>query len=175
MKALSLIQPWATLVLTGAKGFETRSWTTTYRGPLLIHAAKGFPVFARDFCISVTDLTPTELPFGAIIGRVVLKNIYRTEDLAPTLTALELLYGDYLTGRWAWELVEAEAFEHPIPYKGALGLFEVILLAELPGPHEPGCECPRAKCTLARLTPLIDDEIYEALKDVGLWFQQRRG
>ena len=41
-------------------------------------------------------------------------------------------------------------------------------LAMAPGPHEPGCECPRAKCTLARLTPIDDLEVYEALKDVGL-------
>ena len=41
-------------------------------------------------------------------------------------------------------------------------------LAMAPGPHEPGCECPRGKCTLARLTPIDDFEIYEALKDVGL-------
>ena len=41
-------------------------------------------------------------------------------------------------------------------------------LAVAPGPHEPGCECARAKCTLARLTPIDDPEIHEALKDVGL-------
>ena len=41
-------------------------------------------------------------------------------------------------------------------------------LAMAPGPHEPGCECPRAACTLARLTPIDDLEVYEAVKDVGL-------
>lgn len=41
MKALTLTQPWATLVAIGAKRIETRSWSTTYRGPLAIHAAKG--------------------------------------------------------------------------------------------------------------------------------------
>jgi hypothetical protein len=38
MKALSLWQPWATLVSIGAKRIETRSWPTKYRGPLAIHA-----------------------------------------------------------------------------------------------------------------------------------------
>lgn len=42
MKALTLTQPWATLVAIGAKRIETRSWATSYRGPLAIHAAKGF-------------------------------------------------------------------------------------------------------------------------------------
>mgnify|MGYP001600513847 CR=1 FL=1 len=36
------------------------------------------------------------------------------------------------------------------------------------GAHGPGCDCPRANCTLARLTPIDDPEIHEALKDVGL-------
>ena len=128
MKTLSLIQPWAQLIVIGAKKFETRSWTTTYRGPLLIHAAKRFPASARFF--AQTEFTlgrlPARIARGAIIGRVVLKNIHRTEEIAPTLTALERLYGDYTPGRWAWELTEAEMFE-PIPWKGALGLFEVRL------------------------------------------------
>jgi hypothetical protein len=41
MKALSLTQPWASLVVAGAKKLETRSWPTYYRGPLLIHAFEG--------------------------------------------------------------------------------------------------------------------------------------
>ena len=127
MKALSLTQPWATLVVTGAKRFETRSWTTTYRGPLLIHAAKGLRVGARRFSIEALGKAPEEFVRGAIIGRVVLKNVYRTEELASTLTALERLYGDYTPGRWAWELEEAVRLAQPVPYRGALGLFEVAL------------------------------------------------
>ena len=49
MKALSLTQPWASLVVIGAKCYETRSWATNYRGPLAIHASKGFPVWAKQF------------------------------------------------------------------------------------------------------------------------------
>jgi hypothetical protein len=43
MKCISLIQPWASLVLLGEKRYETRNWSTAYRGPLLIHASKGMP------------------------------------------------------------------------------------------------------------------------------------
>ena len=45
----------------------------------------------------------------------------------------------------------------------ALRLYD---LAVALGDHEPGCECPRAVCTLARLTPIDDCEIDEALKDL---------
>jgi activating signal cointegrator 1 len=41
MKAISLTQPWATLIAIGAKRIETRSFSTSYRGPIAIHAAKG--------------------------------------------------------------------------------------------------------------------------------------
>lgn len=51
MKAITLTQPWATLVSIGAKRIETRSWGTSYRGPLAIHAAKGFPLWAREFTL----------------------------------------------------------------------------------------------------------------------------
>lgn len=49
MKALTLTQPWASLVAIGAKSIETRSWSTPYRGRLVIHAAKNVPSEAVDF------------------------------------------------------------------------------------------------------------------------------
>jgi len=51
MKAITLTQPWATLVAVGEKRIETRSWKTNYRGSLAIHAAKSFPKNARDICL----------------------------------------------------------------------------------------------------------------------------
>jgi activating signal cointegrator 1 len=48
IKCLTLTQPWATLVAIGAKRIETRSWATSYRGPLAIHAATSLkPVGGR--------------------------------------------------------------------------------------------------------------------------------
>lgn len=46
-KVLTLHQPWASLVAWGYKRIETRSWPTSYRGPLAIHAALEFPRYAR--------------------------------------------------------------------------------------------------------------------------------
>ncbi len=47
MKTLTLTQPYASLIAFGAKRIETRTWATTYRGPLAIHAADGLDVAAR--------------------------------------------------------------------------------------------------------------------------------
>lgn len=40
MKAITIRQPWASLIAAGVKTIETRSWSTKYRGPLAIHAGK---------------------------------------------------------------------------------------------------------------------------------------
>jgi hypothetical protein len=41
MKAITILQPWASLIACGAKKIETRSWATKYRGSIAIHAGKG--------------------------------------------------------------------------------------------------------------------------------------
>lgn len=43
MRVLSIKQPWASMIVRGAKRFEVRSWKTDYRGPLLIHASSAAP------------------------------------------------------------------------------------------------------------------------------------
>ena len=43
MKALTIMQPWASLIACGAKTIETRSWPTKYRGPIAIHAGMKDP------------------------------------------------------------------------------------------------------------------------------------
>lgn len=87
MKALTLTQPHATLVCIGAKHIETRSWGTSFRGRLAIHAAKGFPQRARSLC----QLEPfrtmllrgkyfrldTDLPLGMVIATCRLVNLVR--------------------------------------------------------------------------------------------------
>jgi hypothetical protein len=135
MKALSLTQPWATLVAIGAKKLETRSWPTYYRGPLLIHAAKGFPGWARDTCFQLPFATAiaaagytsfSQLPLGQILGMVSLTGCKATHDLAPwVVDETERTFGDYGAGRFAWRLEEPVKFDEPIPCKGALGLWKV--------------------------------------------------
>ncbi|SDD63224.1 ASCH domain-containing protein [Sporomusa acidovorans] len=47
MKAITILQPWASLIACGAKKIETRSWPTKYRGPIAIHAGKGWTMDRR--------------------------------------------------------------------------------------------------------------------------------
>src|SRR5689334_15020257 len=101
VKVISLTQPWATLVVIGAKRIETRSWPTSYRGPIAVHAAKAFPGYAKDLCTShlccralgwpeaPDQLTQAwlddnyarvkALPLGAIIGVAKLVHCLETD------------------------------------------------------------------------------------------------
>jgi hypothetical protein len=135
MKVLSLLQPWATLVILGVKTIETRNWTTPYRGTLLIHASSGKKggLIAKEppFKRYIPDFN--SLPFGAIIGSVLLEAIVPVEllfmpgDKINQLSLEERAFGDYTPGRYAWLFNDATAFEETIPYKGALRLWDYPL------------------------------------------------
>lgn len=121
MKTLSLTQPWATLVAIGAKRIETRSWRTNYRGRIAIHAAKGFPKWARDVCLTQPfdpvlraagfwrRAMPGEewkdiLPLGAVIATCDLVRIVPTR----ALTSRELRWDSPIERRYSYELTEDE-------------------------------------------------------------------
>lgn len=131
MKALTLWQPWATLIATGAKRYETRSWQTSHRGLLAIHAAKTKQ--ALDVCRTEPFLSVlldsgirylSYLPFGAVVAVVELRHIYPAEAIRHKLNEQERAFGDYGSGRYAWQLEIVEAFEEPILARGAQGLWE---------------------------------------------------
>lgn len=56
MKAITLIQPWASLIAMGNKKIETRSWKTNHRGPLAIHAGASMPKQAKGFCSQIAEI-----------------------------------------------------------------------------------------------------------------------
>lgn len=141
IKALSLWQPWASLccishpddAARSVKGFETRGWSTRYRGPLLIHAAQRFTRAEREACnwdliaeqLADADLDPDDLPRGAIIGRVQLVEVHPAMAVVGTADEYALDMGHYAPGRFAWEITEPELFAEPVPYRGRQGLFNV--------------------------------------------------
>lgn len=142
MKALTLTQPWATLVAIGAKRIETRSWRTKYRGELAIHAAKGFPQWAKEICLQSPfslEIGSDVLPLGAVIATCRVISCMPTRELQENrviqvcssvrcddfiLDDNERCFGDYSLGRWAWLLADVNIFQEPIPARGALSLWD---------------------------------------------------
>lgn len=140
MKALSLTQAWASLVVEGFKTYETRSWSTRFRGPLTIHASKGFPRWAKllmgtdeydgdTFIRDALNRDPDDLPLGAFIGTVILMDCQPTLDVLGSETVFisqaEHAFGDWADERFAWKLDCPTRFQHPIPIRGSLGLWEI--------------------------------------------------
>ena len=110
MKCLSVRQPSANAIFFLGKDVENRSWPTTYRGPLLIHASQRLDREA----FHKYGNAGGPLVTGAIIGIVNLLGMRRNSD-----------------SRWAqpdcwhWLLTDAKPLAEPIPGAGKLGIFEV--------------------------------------------------
>src|SRR5215470_858671 len=139
MKALSVMQPWSTLIALGAKRVETRSSSTSYRGPLAIHASSRMN---REAVLSLRvpsirevltaggyhqrcgmASNPLSLPLGKVIAVVTLVDVQRiTPDNVPAEP--ERSFGDYTPGRFAWFLHDVRLLSEPVDAKGALGLWE---------------------------------------------------
>lgn len=144
MKAISVWQPWASLVACGAKRIETRGWETSYRGPLAIHAAKKWdgelretlrrPIFRgalhevlgwHQLRVLDSHKLVNVLPHGMVLCVVDLVNCVPIERaIAAGISLPEYQYGNYAPGRYAWKLENVRPLT-PFEFKGRQGFFEV--------------------------------------------------
>lgn len=125
MKCLSLWNPWATAIAVGTKTIETRSWSTSYRGPLAIHAAQKYPPVAAEFAAVERALgrLPARMPSGAIL--VVCELVDVRPAFHIPIGPVERLYGDYSSGRFAWVLERVRPLVTPVSCIGRQGLFTI--------------------------------------------------
>lgn len=119
MKALSVRQPWAWLIVGGFKDIENRTWTprsTTVQDPLVIHASKAHDrageAWVRKHFPRIQ--VPGGLAHGALVGMAYLVGWCRDHS-SPWAEA----------GLWHWILADPIKFTEPRPWPGELGLFEV--------------------------------------------------
>jgi ASCH domain len=130
MKALTVKEPYAALIIAGVKKIENRKWYTDYRGPVAIHAglgdvpdmeweqvrdklyelAVGDPAWIDSFLTVACD--PGQ--HGVVLGTVDLVDVRKLPLPGP--------WGIY--GVFHWMLANPVQFDKPIPARGALGLWE---------------------------------------------------
>ncbi|MCP4248070.1 MAG: ASCH domain-containing protein [bacterium] len=134
MKALSVNQPWAWLIIHGGKWIENRTWRTPYRGPLAIHAgrsrrwlsdfynARGWAIDDDAYPGRVVLPRRSDLIFGAVIGLVDLVDCVPSDH--PDVRSSEWNDG----AGWCWVLKQSRAIE-PVAARGRLRLFDVELAA----------------------------------------------
>lgn len=127
MKALSLWQPWASLMARGVKRHETRHWPTPYRGMVAIHAAKTMDLVGapHDLCRAALDMQwpMNRPPVGVIVAVGELTACLTTDDVEPFITRADREAGNFGSGRFAWAFSEVRALRRPIPMVGRQGLF----------------------------------------------------
>lgn len=107
MKALSVKQPWTSLIAAGRKTIEVRTWKTSYRGPLLICASKQPRLTGKQAGVALCtatliDCRPiTHADAGAACC-----------DVDPET-------------EFAWIFEDIHPLSTPFPVSGKLGLFSV--------------------------------------------------
>ena len=152
MKAITLHQPWATLLACGAKRVETRTWAppkALHGERIAIHAGRK-RIHKADLHLlkGVAERIPwykpevgimLQIPEGAVVATARLVTAFRVAEgddqfvacgrqCEPCLGALHVArvdaYGDFSLGRWLWVLDQVEEVDPPVAAKGKQGLWE---------------------------------------------------
>ena len=122
MKALTIREPWASLIINGYKKYEFRSWKTNYRGKILIHAGLNIE---KDMLNRFKDYD-IECVSGAIIGEAeIVDCILVDKEFNEELRILDpTVYGrSNHIENYAWKLENIRKYDTPIYIKGKLGLW----------------------------------------------------
>ena len=120
MKALSLKQPFAELILQGKKKIELRKWNTKFRGKFLIHASK-IPDKKNMLKFNLNNL-----PLGFIVGEAELIDVKKYENSIEFSKNKNLHLADSSWGKYGFVLKNAKRIT-PIPAKGKLNFWEFDL------------------------------------------------
>lgn len=121
MKAITIKEPWATLIINGYKKYEFRSWKTNYRGKILIHTG----ITKEKETLEKFKNYNLEYNKGAIIGEAELVDcILVDEKLDEELRDLNpIVYGNDHVNMYAWKLENIKKYDKQINIKGKLGLW----------------------------------------------------
>lgn len=144
MKALTIWQPWASLLALGQKKYETRSRPFRYRGLIAIHAAqyrklppdiyqalysalktKGFhePSYEKSLLYHLEQGFMAQY-FGTVIAETELVDCHLIDEaFVAKLPPGEVRMGDFTPGRFAFEFADMKCLNKPVPVKGAQGLW----------------------------------------------------
>lgn len=132
-RAITLWQPYASLLLAGLKTYETRSWPLSKPGWIAVHAARSEPTEVRQriaqprrcfaHCLKQMGAAFEDLPRGAVIGLAHFGPSVRVEEVWRTIGAQDADFGDWTDGRWAWPVLDVWPFPEPVPARGMQGIW----------------------------------------------------
>jgi ASCH domain len=126
MKALTIFQPYAWLIVTGIKTIENRTWSTRHRGPLLIHAGAKWHTGWQERIARLGIAVPDDLPLRGVAGIVELTGVVTKSD------------SPWFDGPYGWTLTNPRRIPFA-PLRGAQGLFNIDNLVVSPDLVEAAC------------------------------------
>lgn len=113
VKILTVRQPWATALISGGKDVENRTWNTTYRGWLLVHAGKSVDEFVPARYELGDEWTAMALPRGCVIGAVKITAVVR---------GWRSRWAEAGCWHWCHDPASAVELTVPVPWLGTQGL-----------------------------------------------------
>ena len=126
LKVLSILQPWAWLIVHGYKDIENRNWHTRFRGEFVIHAGKKWGREQRDDLAFVRQHYPDieltgehTFPLGGIVGAAVMTDCVVQSD------------SQWFVGPYGFVLTQQRQVPF-IPWRGQLGWFDIPRIAAYP-------------------------------------------
>lgn len=125
MKVITIKQPWATLITEGYKEYEFRTWKTTYRGDILIHAGLG----VDEEALKRFSYLNLDYPKGVIIAKVTLtdclevNNNLREELIKKDKLVYKNIINNLSYQGFAFKLENIKKIT-PIKAKGKLSLWD---------------------------------------------------
>lgn len=130
--ALTFTEPWCSLMVAGKKCVETRSWRTTYRGPIALHAASTLPRDLNALCHQEYFYEALALrhfrgghwsfPTKHVLAIGMLEEVLPTEVVQ--VSEQERAFGNYAPGRFAWRFSALYRLKTPIIARGSLSLWQ---------------------------------------------------
>lgn len=151
MKALTVWQPWASLIVEGFKPYEFRGWrcyNSMIGQRIVIHAAarRAKPMEIRDLYLDLRDggdsaaatcvkpaaadflnrvlLGLEELDYSAGLGTAIIGEPRNGLDVAEEFGLARVNNSDRDEhANWAWPMMEIEKWDEPIPMKGHQGFW----------------------------------------------------
>lgn len=137
MKALSIKQPWASLIAHGIKDIENRTWKTNFRGRIFIHASGKFAWRSSEGILSEEQVKAAknlsgEIPISAIIGEVdIIDCVINHPSIWAEKTEGVMVGNRFYIDKsikkqtYNWVLANAVLYDKPIlEVKGKLSFWE---------------------------------------------------
>ena len=125
MKALSILQPWAWLIVNGHKDIENRNWHTRFRGRFIVHAGKKWGREQEEDLARVRSqfphlVIPDRFDVGGIVGAATITDCVN-DSASP-----------WFVGDWGFVLADPATCPL-VPYRGQLGFFDIprVVLSDL--------------------------------------------